>query len=110
MKTRSGFVSNSSSASFVIMLSDLTAEQLKAFSDRVTDIHSILDGTIKLGYLDCKYDAWDVMFWDDRITAGTFCNNDEIWGLFDEIGIPRDKVSLYDDSDEPWEDEDEDQD
>lgn len=107
MKIRAGFVSNSSSASFTIRLTDLTAEQIEAIRKATIDQKALCEGLV-IGWLDGVDDAWDVMFTEDRISGGTICCNGCIWDFFSRLGIPREIVSFYDDGDEPWEDADED--
>lgn len=108
MKLRTGFVSNSSSASFVIKLADLTPEQIEAIKNATVDQKTLAPG-FTIGWLDGGVeDAWDIMLSDENVSGGTVCNNDCIWDFFDRLGIPRSIVSFCDDSDGPWEDEDED--
>jgi len=53
------------------------------------------------------YDYWDVIIANGEIYGGTVCNNDEIWKLFEELNIPKEKVDLHDDGGFEWQEEDE---
>jgi hypothetical protein len=105
VKIRSGFVSNSSSASFIIKISDITTEQFEEFKKRLVDIKNIplieLSGTIY-----CENDGWNIIVMDGEIYGATWCNNDEIWKLFEELNIPKDKVDLHNDDEYEWQDDD----
>ena len=76
MKTRIGFVSNSSSSSFVIPLEDVSAKQLRQIQHH--------DG------LADKYDAWCIEVDDDRdIVRGTTTMDN-----FDMYTYLRDRVKV----------------
>lgn len=87
MKTRNGFVSNSSSSSFVISKSDLTSEQIIAIRNFIAlrnDAFFALHGT--------DITAWTFQEDGKSIKAETeTCMTDEIKAVFDEIGVA-DKV------------------
>jgi len=72
MKTRQGFVSNSSSSSFIIKLSDITEQQH-------IDILNYLDNPTpnKKGWQDCK---WHYKY-DGEFLKGDTCMNN---GVFEE--------------------------
>jgi len=106
VKFRQGFVSNSSSASFTLMLTDLTAEQVEAIKKATLDQKTLCEGFV-IGWLDGVDDAWDILFSENKITGNAICCNGCIWDFFSKLGIPRKIVSFYDDSDGPWEDDDE---
>lgn len=87
MKTRNGFVSNSSSASFVIDKNYLTPLQ-------VACIHLHSELAEKLGGYDCgEYDAWHV---DDRIgfihLSTDMDNFDMRHFLKNTLGIPDEAI------------------
>jgi hypothetical protein len=101
MKIRTGFVSNSSSASFTIKVKDLSDEQFKKFKERIIDKREDIHKIDLMGYLDLKHDHWDVMIFEGAIMAGTCCNNDEIEDFFKELNIPIEITNLWDESDNP---------
>jgi len=104
MKIRTGFVSNSSSASFTIMRDDLTDEQIAALEKATVGRKTLCEG-FDIGYLDGVDDAWDILFTEDKISGITICYNSCIWDFFNRLGIPREIVSFYDDNDD-WEEAD----
>jgi len=69
MKFREGFVSNSSSASFIISKPKLSALQLIALHN-----HIQIGKELGIEYCDPE-DAWDITEDDDTITLSTFMNN-----------------------------------
>lgn len=84
MKIRQGFVSNSSSSSFVIPMSALTPEQLDK-------IHNHIKEGKKLG-MDCCEDrnAWEIK--ESTISLSTFMDNFDMYHFLREIGVDMDKV------------------
>ena len=110
MKIRTGFVSNSSSASFSIKIGDLTDDQLNRIKNAVKDKKENAWGIVDLfGYLDVGNDHWSLMIYNGTIIADTFCNNGDIEEFFKALSIPEEKIDFWDESDEPW-DEEEDED
>jgi hypothetical protein len=73
MKTRHGFVSNSSSSSFIIKYDDITAKQLNQIRN----------------YSPAPYDndGWSINFYDDSVTGFTVMDNGSIGNFFKEIGV-----------------------
>jgi hypothetical protein len=80
MKTRQGFVSNSSSASFILKKSMVTVEQLEKVCN-----HSI-EGE-KLGLMYAKSDPWDITEDDENLYGYTSMTNFDMEKFFDKIGI-----------------------
>ena len=107
MKIRQGFVSNSSSASFVIIKQGLTDEQIHAIKNHI-DVALDKANSLKLerdtygsydyyGYLD-EHDAWNVsetkrLFFLET----TMANFDVCDFLKKELNIPEEKFDLHDD-------------
>lgn len=73
MKYRNGFVSNSSSASFIIGLSNITGRQFQQI------VHYSLDGN------ECE--GWTITITDDEIKGYTSMDNFNFDGYLDRIGV-----------------------
>lgn len=83
MKIRSGFVSNSSSSSFVIKLRDITAwqlEQIRNHGERAGD------------------DAWSIDVVEEEVTGHTYMDNFDMRQYLFEIGIADDKIEWEENS------------
>lgn len=80
MKIRRGFVSNSSSSSFVVSLRNLSLEQLC----------KILNYQIwgeKLGIEYAKSDAWNISIRHGMLCGDTFMDNFDMREFLDKIGV-----------------------
>lgn len=75
MKIRSGFVSNSSSSSFVI--------------DRKFVSQDMLDKICAHEDVASEYDSWTIRVEDDEIFCSTIMDNFDLMGYVREIGIPK---------------------
>jgi len=81
MKTRSGFVSNSSSASFAIAKELLSPEQIKGLLDYVYDPTNI--------------DGWFITDTGEYIDGFTIMGNDAIDDLFEKLQIPDKNIRFH---------------
>lgn len=81
MKVRIGFVTNSSSSSFLIAKKHLDKDQIKAIRE-----HEALGKS--LGLWDNWSYAWDINENEDFISGYTFMDNFSMYNFFEEIGIP----------------------
>jgi len=86
MKTRTGFVSNSSSSSFIIAISDLTIEQLHKIENH---IETAKEMPHDLGCLDCP---WDIERFPEYIKGRTGMDNFDMHMLMKVIGVDMEKV------------------
>ena len=77
MKVRIGFVSNSSSSSFIVSLNDISASQLKKL--------------LNFGDLD-KFDYWTMNVSYSHLSGWTTMDNDDLEDFMKEIGIDLNKV------------------
>ena len=93
MKTRNGFVSNSSSSSFIVSKSALTNLQqimiknhmevcklLGVFFDKTCIPRKWVDG--------CDGDAWDIQETTSDITGDTSMDNFDMQEFMQQIGVP----------------------
>lgn len=80
MKIRNGFVSNSSSSSFVISLDDVTGRQLDLIKDHV------IFGRVE------KYNAWSITVRDGVVSGYCSMDNFNMGMYLTDIGIDEDKV------------------
>ncbi|MFA5406996.1 MAG: hypothetical protein WC307_06590 [Candidatus Nanoarchaeia archaeon] len=79
MKIRLGFVSNSSSSSFVISKNSLTNYQLNAIRE-----HSAIGRIVGIPYSD---EEWDIHEDEDNISGNTMMDNFDMREFFDLINI-----------------------
>jgi len=97
MKIRNEFVTNSSSASFVISRKDLTQDQIIMIYNHMEIGYEILPES-ELQYIG-RYDEW--MIWEDEekdtIKGDTMMDNFNMIVFLTSIGIPREKIE-YDDN------------
>jgi len=85
MKQRIGFVSNSSSSSFVISKEFLTKVQLWAIKNHV---HVAKEAGIDMQYVG-DFDEWKIIETEETISGSTSMNNFDMEEFLEEIGIPR---------------------
>ena len=90
MKIRNGFVSNSSSSSFIINKDDLSEEQ-------VEKIRNHIKVGQKLGIEFCeKSDAWRIEEKTNTICGFTIIDNFDMEEFLKKIDIPEDKIKWED--------------
>lgn len=85
MKTRIGFVSNSSSSSFVVDKAKLTLEQIEA----ILDPRSFLEAHFVYAREFGEYDyPWRIQEFPRTIIGYTDMDNFDMLGFMEELGIP----------------------
>jgi len=90
MKIKQGFISNSSSSSFIISKYDISAAQLVMIFD-----HARLGKVLRVG--DCSdEDAWYIHDDDYHVMGSTFMDNFNMFEFLSKIGVPEDKIEWGD--------------
>jgi hypothetical protein len=84
MRIRTGFVSNSSSASFAISISDLTEKQLLQFKKYPGSTRKFRD----LEFLEDAKD-WCINISVKHVVGFTYMDNFDIQAWFDKLEIPK---------------------
>jgi hypothetical protein len=98
MKIRNGFVSNSSSSSFVILKESLSEKQ----KDMVLNYISWIDHFVKLDkklrdrFEYYKSDRWEITEYEDFIFGETSMDNFSISDFFEYININKDYIAWDD--------------
>ncbi len=91
MQIRTGFVSNSSSSSFVIPRDRLSEYQVRAIENHL-EFSEQLTPPDFYGWLTDKWDGWQITVNDDKIEGYTTMNNFDMEHFLHEIGVPDDVV------------------
>ena len=95
MKTRIGFVSNSSSSSFAIYKKDLTGKQIEQIRN-----HGEVGEQMGIQY--AKSDEWSVQESDTIIGASTWMDNFDMHHFLREIGVDEGNTEVVEWSDSPF--------
>ena len=90
MKLRNGFVSNSSSSSFVISKAHLSPSQIDQIQRHIE--------VGKAFGMECAnpYNRWDIHNDEDRLRGSTSMNNFDMGELLQRIGVPENAVEWSD--------------
>ena len=90
MKVRAGFVSNSSSSSFVISLDDITASQLNKIENHIQFSKKMHD----IGFAQ-DYDAWSIVVDEEKnaVYGRTFMDNFDMAKFLENIGVSSDAIT-----------------
>jgi len=107
MKVRLGFVTNSSSSSFIITKKNLTEKQIQAIR-----IHDELGEKLRM---HCSDERWIISESENYISGETFMDNFSMSNFFDHIGVSNgyvtwDEFVSADEMDDPGVDDCEDDD
>ncbi len=98
MKIKIDFITNSSSASFTILRSDLTPLQEILIIDHIEAATMFLkkDPTIDFGWLNAG-DEWSITVTEDKIEGDCSMDNFCMTEFLNKIGVPDEKID-YDHS------------
>lgn len=87
MKTRQGFVSNSSSSSFVIPKDELSYTQMQRIISHINE-SKMIEPSDEFGWCNNEGDAWDITITDDEIRGWTCMDNFDMHYFLQQIGVP----------------------
>jgi hypothetical protein len=94
MKIREGFVSNSSSASFILKKRYLSEKQIWQVRNHIDKYREL---GIEYPYQISRWDAWHLVEDEDLIEGDTSMTNFDMEGFFETIGIPEEAYRFYSD-------------
>jgi len=90
MKIRNGFVSNSSSSSFIISKGNLSEEQIKKIKNHISCAKEMNEtGEYSSSFIDCldDNDRWSVIEKDEVIEVYTIMDNFDMYDFLINIGV-----------------------
>ena len=91
MKTRAGFVSNSSSSSFIVSLDDVSSRQLELIKNH----HLVMGDEYGISVWD-SHDEWDITVTRNHVKGTTMMDNFDMERYLKAIGISGDVVEWSD--------------
>jgi len=84
MKIHVDFITNSSSASFVILKQHLTQEQIQLIYHHI-EVSHLFSSSQKI--YNSRYDQWNITELDDRIEGYTSMDNFDMLWFLEKIGV-----------------------
>jgi len=97
MKIRCGFVSNSSSSSFVIKKHYLSQQQIDGIKNHAA-----------CGIAYANTDYWEITETEDEIQGFTIVNNFNLYSyMYTKLGVKKEHIKTDEDHWDHWEDKDE---
>ena len=95
MKIRQGFVSNSSSSSFVISRDKLTDEQIELIQDHIEHAQELRGKDDRLAELfrwARDEDRWSIDVTETTVEGSTWMDNFDMYEYLEQIGVKREDV------------------
>jgi len=93
MKKRNGFVSNSSSSSFIINKHKLTELQIEQIIDHISVSKELIEKNHNYDFYNDYGDAWDVDEKEDTIFVSTFMDNFDMSTFLSAIGVDKNAIT-----------------
>ena len=90
MKIRNGFVSNSSSSSFVLKIDEISEDQLAMIWDHIELGRDLLEWQ---NYHD--EDRWSIWITEDHVHGETSMDNFDMYEFLIKIGIDKTLIKMY---------------
>ena len=88
MKTRNGFISNSSSSSFIVSKKALTTMQMFLITNYDLVSEFLLENNFADKYLLDYAEGWDITETETEIHGNTSMDNFDMNGYMEQIGVP----------------------